>query len=199
LKCGNATCTGGNTFAVADTVGTQSYTSVGFATDGLPIITYWDYNRPDLRVVKCGNAACSIGNVISVLDTVGRVGLYNFIVVPADGLPVISYFLSSLTPGGLRVLKCARPDCGDTPVPIGQRQALQPDPFSIFSLNGTLVIALNETETHIVQIFTLTGQKLFSARISGPQSLAVPGPFRGIHVVRVVSSQGIWSRKFGSF
>jgi hypothetical protein len=109
-KCGNAACSSGNTITTIDSGGTVFYyTSITIGTDGLPIISYYDYTNGDLKVAKCGNVACSSGNTITTIDSGGNVGLYSSITIGTDGLPVISY----LDYGNmyLKVAKCGNAAC----------------------------------------------------------------------------------------
>jgi hypothetical protein len=99
VKCGNASCSSGNTSAQPDL---GLYSAVAVSADGLPIIAY---TKSDLlTVAKCGNATCTSGNTVSSL---GSVGLLASIVVPADGLPVISFSFS----GAVKVAKCGNANC----------------------------------------------------------------------------------------
>ena len=112
VKCGNATCSSDNTITTVDAVGdVGSHTSIAIGTDGLPVISYWDFTNNDLKVAKCGNADCSTGNIITAVDTAGDVGTVTSIAVPADGLPVISYQDDNFGSGGLKVAKCGNEAC----------------------------------------------------------------------------------------
>lgn len=53
-KCGNGSCSSGNTLATVDTSGI--YTSITIASDGLPVISY--YKNSSLNVAKCANQFC---------------------------------------------------------------------------------------------------------------------------------------------
>jgi len=121
LKCGNAACSSGNTITTVDTEGDVGYfTSITIGTDGLPVVSYYDYVNEDLKVLKCGNAACSSGNIITRVDTTGSVGADTSITIGTDGLPVISYL--DITNLDLKVLKCGSQsclnDCPNLPVRI---------------------------------------------------------------------------------
>jgi hypothetical protein len=99
-----------NTLTMTDPVGFVGYQiSITIGTDGLPVISYYDFGNMGLKVAKCGNSACSSGNTITAIDSAGDVGWYTSITIGTDGLPAISYFDG--TNGGLKVAKCANPFC----------------------------------------------------------------------------------------
>lgn len=114
-KCGDATCTSGNTLTTIDSASHVDYdTSIAIGTDGLPVISYLDTNpNYDIKVAKCGNATCTAGNTLTTVDSAGTIGAYHSIAIGADGLPVISYF--DQTNGDLKVAK--EDNCGATPPP----------------------------------------------------------------------------------
>jgi hypothetical protein len=109
--CGNANCTSGNTIATVDTAGfVGDDTSIAIGTDGLAIISYWDFTNQDLKVAHCGDALCTPAtNTITTVDSAGNVGQYTSIAIGAGGLPVISYF--DETNGNLKVLHCGVTSC----------------------------------------------------------------------------------------
>ena len=109
LHCGNASCSSGNTattFLSGGIVGW--YTSITVGADGMPIISYYDRTKGDLKVLHCGNAACTASTATTV-DSTGDVGLYTSITIGADGLPVMSYY--DYTNGDLKVLHCGNTAC----------------------------------------------------------------------------------------
>jgi hypothetical protein len=58
-KCGNSACSSGNTITSVDTGGNVGlYTSITIGTDGLPVISYYDYTNYNLKVAKCANPFC---------------------------------------------------------------------------------------------------------------------------------------------
>jgi hypothetical protein len=114
-KCGNASCSSGNTLTTLDSTGDVGfYTSITIGTDGLPVISYpyFDSTNTNLKVAKCGNASCSAGNTLTIVDsTAASVGTHTSITIGTDGLPVISYL--DETNFNLKVLKCANQFCLD--------------------------------------------------------------------------------------
>jgi len=105
-KCGNASCSSGNTITTVDSGGSVGrYTSITIGTDGLPVISYSDSSSLALKVVKCGNASCSSVNTITTVDSGGSYG-YTSITIGTDGLPVISY-----NDINLKVAKCGNASC----------------------------------------------------------------------------------------
>ncbi len=111
LKCGNESCSSGNTSSNVDTssnVGSDSSLAIG--TDGYPVISYRDVTAGSLKVVKCGNPACTSGNIITtVYDTTNSVGLYSSIAIGTDGIPVISHLDTDAN--DLYVTKCGNTSC----------------------------------------------------------------------------------------
>ena len=111
-KCSNATCTVSAATTTADTGG-GAYSSLAIGADGLPIVSYLNgtFSAPaGLKILKCGNASCSSGSTIATLDASALSGASGALVVPSDGLPMVSYQAGS--PGyGLRVVKCGNAAC----------------------------------------------------------------------------------------
>ncbi len=73
VKCGNASCSNGNTITAIDNVNTfgsfvSGTSSVVIPSDGRPVISYHDVNNGKLKVVKCSNAACLNPSRILMLD-----------------------------------------------------------------------------------------------------------------------------------
>jgi len=99
-----------NTITTIDSGGDVGYyTSITIGTDGLPVISYYDFTNGDLKVTKCGNTACSSGNTLTAVDSGGDVGWYTSITIGTDGLPLISYY--DVTNQDLKVAKCGNTAC----------------------------------------------------------------------------------------
>jgi hypothetical protein len=110
--CGNTACSAGNKIStVDDSANDMAYfTSIAIGTDGLPIISYWDYSAYALKVAHCGNAACSASNTITTVDDpANRVGWFTSIAIGTDGLPIISYHDD--TAYALKVAHCGNAAC----------------------------------------------------------------------------------------
>jgi hypothetical protein len=112
-KCGNISCSSGNTTTTVDSTGNIGrYSSLAVGADGLPVISFYDATNSNLMTAKCGNASCTSGNNTSTLDSTGNVGQYTSLALGNDGLPVISYY--DVTNADLKVIKCADPACRNT-------------------------------------------------------------------------------------
>lgn len=109
-SCFDSACSSGTISTSPDTGGTVGlYSSLAVATDGRPVVAYYDSTNGDLKVLKCGNIQCTSANVITTLDSVGTVGSRPSLALPADGIPIISYY--DTTNGALKVFKCANEAC----------------------------------------------------------------------------------------
>jgi cell shape-determining protein MreC len=108
-KCGNASCSAGNTLTTVDSGGVGQYTSITIGADGFPVISYYDSTNSRLKVAKCDNASCSSGNTLTTVDSAGVVGWYISITIGTDGFPVISYYDN--TNHDLKVAKCVDAAC----------------------------------------------------------------------------------------
>lgn len=116
-RCGNATCTSGNTLTSVDTTeNVGSGSSIAIGTDGLPVVSYRDVSSGRLKVAWCGDAGCTAGNTLTVADTYppdtdafpvpwGTTS----IAIGTDDFPVVSH----LDPyrERLRVTKCGNAGC----------------------------------------------------------------------------------------
>lgn len=122
LKCGNTSCTSGNTTTNIDSEQYDGWlTSIAIAGDGLPIITHMNAAYNDLKVTKCGNPDCSSGNTTTGIDQEQNSGWYSSITIGNDGLPIISYGVldkffgpiedASLPNMHLKVVKCGNTNC----------------------------------------------------------------------------------------
>jgi hypothetical protein len=175
-KCGNASCSVGNTVTTVDSVGSVGgYNSVVVPPDGLPIISYLDSTNQDLKVAKCGNASCSSGNTITTVDSVFNVGFYTSIVVPADGLPVISY--SDNTNQDLKVAKCGNASCssGNTITTVDSVGNVGGDTSIAVSADGFPVISYNVFPTGLKVVKCSSADCVFGNTITLVDNVGTPG------------------------
>jgi hypothetical protein len=113
--CGNAECTGGNTYSVIQTYAADA--SIAIGADGLPVMSYYTGQPGELRVAHCGNLDCTAGNTLISVDIVASssVGWWSSIAIGADGLPMMSHL--DITNDSLRAVHCSTPACTDTKLP----------------------------------------------------------------------------------
>lgn len=110
LRCGNATCTAGNTITEPEPfVDSGLHTSMVLDDGEAPVVSYSGGGRDrGLRVLRCGDPACSQDNTIAVPE-VGMTGYSTSLVLDADGRPVVSYY--DYENGDLSVLRCGDRAC----------------------------------------------------------------------------------------
>jgi hypothetical protein len=95
---------------LVDTTGdVGEYSSIITGMDGLGLISYYDYDNGDLKVLHCGNLGCTSGNTITSVDTTGDVGISSSIAIGADGFGLISYY--DFTNHDLKVFHCSNISC----------------------------------------------------------------------------------------
>ncbi len=118
MRCGNATCSMGNTFASIGTGGIVGYfSSIALDANNIPLVSYYDRTNGKLNMLHCGNASCSSGNSIVSPDNSGNVGLYTSLKLDPNDNPVVSYY--DATKADLKVLHCGSETCGPNSIVTG--------------------------------------------------------------------------------
>jgi hypothetical protein len=109
LRCGNATCSLGNTVTPIDAGLVVYDVSVAVDDSGFPVASYYTggLGTTGLRVLRCTNATCS-GDA-SILVEAGDVGRFSSLKLDSARNPVITYW--DETNKDLVLLHCGNADC----------------------------------------------------------------------------------------
>jgi hypothetical protein len=108
---GQTFCFAATTINIVDSIGNVGYSpALAIGKDGLPIISYLQQipntNAANLKIAKCASESCSDIDHLTIIAS--SIDMYNGgIVVPADGLPVLSYVANQT----LFVIKCVDTAC----------------------------------------------------------------------------------------
>jgi len=92
--------------------GNPRFTSIAIGSDGLGLISYYDFVNGDLKVLHCRGVKCDGMPTISTLDSAGDVGAYSSLTVGVDGFGIISYY--DRTNKALKTAHCATQFCTST-------------------------------------------------------------------------------------
>ena len=115
LRCGDASCTSGNTITTPAMSGL--FTSLALDSAGNPIVSYYDdtdgSTNGELSLLRCGDASCSAGNTVNLVDGVTGAGRFSSLELDGSDRPVISYISTSLG-GTMKVAHCGDPACGSS-------------------------------------------------------------------------------------
>jgi hypothetical protein len=114
LRCGNPTCTAGNSITAPDTASDDGDPSLALDASGNPVVSYVAQiaSSPSayaLKVLHCGDPTCSTGNSIAFADTTGNVGGESSLALDATGNPVVAYRDSANQ--ALKLLYCGNVRC----------------------------------------------------------------------------------------
>ena len=88
------------------------YSSIAIASDGNPIISYYDSTNKDLLAVHCSTVACGFvpsPHLPVTLDSTGDVGRFTSIAVGTDGNPIVSY--TDFTNLRVKAVHCSDSGC----------------------------------------------------------------------------------------
>jgi hypothetical protein len=117
LKCNDANCdpdvpegSGAESIESPDTAGAVgAYTSLALDGSGYPVVSYYDLDNGNLKVMHCNDANCAGANEnIASPDTMGDVGQYTSVAV-AGGNPAVSYY--DVDHATLKMLRCGNASC----------------------------------------------------------------------------------------
>jgi len=150
-RCGDVTCSSGNTFVTVDSIGDVGRSSsLALDSNDQPVISYFDATNFDLKLVRCGDATCASGNTIRTLDSAGIVGWYSSLVLDSNNDPVISYY--DLTNGDLKLVRCGDATCssGNTIVTVD----------SAGDVGAYMSLALDSSGKPVISYFDLTNGDL---------------------------------------
>jgi hypothetical protein len=112
LRCGNAQCTAGNTYATpaSGEIWPIGHTSLALAGGTTGVFTYYDSGPNDLKFIHCGNATCGAPTT-RPLDSgpTNVVGIFASVALNSSGNPVIAYYTEPIDI--LKLIICNNPTC----------------------------------------------------------------------------------------
>lgn len=114
LKCGNTTCTSGNTISNVAPL-TVRRLRLALGSDGLPVIGM-SVSASGLRMARCLNAACSSASVALIDGANLGLATDHALLVPADGRPLFAYYDSNNF--DLKYARCADTSCSSSAVSV---------------------------------------------------------------------------------
>jgi len=122
VRCGNPSCSAGNTISFPDTMGdVGAGAALAIDITGNPVIAHHAFGSSQLRVVHCNDPSCAGGDeAISIPET----GYPTAIALDSLGRPVISYGGLTIGPN---VLHCGDSDCATNNVLVPLDYDLQSD------------------------------------------------------------------------
>ena len=114
VRCGNASCTFGNTFRNLGGGGNTDnfglYTSIALNSANIPYIAYWDAYNTDVKLLVCGNATCGSGN--DYRTPWDGPGQWLSVAMDSSDYAVVSMYQSNLQNSDLALLRCTSAGCG---------------------------------------------------------------------------------------
>ena len=135
LRCGNVTCSTGNTIARPDTAGVVGVTSsLVLDPSGRPVVSYFDVTNGDLKVLHCYTPDCATGGTVERAAVPGTVGLWTSLALDAAGKPVISYL--DATNSALKVVHCDIASCADGQISVTVDNAGDVGSYSSLALDA---------------------------------------------------------------
>jgi hypothetical protein len=89
-KCGNETCSSGNTVTTAlSSLATADFIGLAIPSDGKPIIAYHPTTTSGLRAIKCANTSCTSASSETVINATTTAGQNPGATIGSDGLPML--------------------------------------------------------------------------------------------------------------
>ena len=115
LHCSATSCSGVDNTLILDSPWLRPDTAI---VDGKPIVT--GYDNSDLFVANCQAVDCSLSVHVYPIERAGNVGSYSSIAIGADGMPIVSYYESTIDDGSggslegfLKVAHCGDSTCSN--------------------------------------------------------------------------------------
>jgi hypothetical protein len=196
LRCGNPTCTTGNTITTPDTAGDVGrYTALALDALGRPVVSYRDETNGDLRLLYCASTTCPAGHTLVTVDIPDpqlggtSVGQYSSLVLDAAGNPVVSYSgeFGSIA-NELKLLRCGNPTCtaGNT--------ITTPDPLVFIAgrVGWFTSLRLDAAGNPVVSYYDITNAYLKVLHCGNPTCTArIPNCAAGQNCVTTPASTGV--------
>ncbi|MEW5871479.1 MAG: hypothetical protein AB1894_19555 [Chloroflexota bacterium] len=148
--CANVLCASADSIVVLDpTASVGTFTSITIASDGLGLISYYDFGNNFLKVAHCNNSLCSTA-AYNAVDNWGTTGGPSAISIGSDGMGVISYL--NMAPLRLMVGHCDNVVCSSiTRVQVDTPDMGNPSSSIAIGTDGMPVISYHDNTNNLLR------------------------------------------------
>jgi hypothetical protein len=188
VKCGNASCSSGNTSIEVSATGYAGPVAMALGSDDLPVFVTQMNSTLDVRFFKCYDAICSSFQSTDVdTDPDASAGKIS-IAVPSDGLPVVSYYTNN--GANLKFLKCGNGFCsnGNTVNTLDSVDTAGNYSSIALASDGLPMIAYNESVNGDVKIIKC-GNARCAPDFTGHSTIVI-NDVVGIHISLFIPAGG---------
>ena len=169
------------TLSTPDSTGYMGeFTSIEIGTDGLGLISYYDYNNYDLKITHCNDTNCSSATA-STLYSTDMGGWLPSIAIGTDGLGLISFY--EVNNYDLKVAHCSNVACSaaavstlDSTGDVGTQSSID------IGTDGLGLISYNDYTNGDLKVAHCSNTACSTKTLSTPDSTGTVGQFTSLAI-----------------